>query len=119
MLRGPFADGSGVFAEHSFARTGRIQHNPVKNLRKTAGQLTRRCAGYNGVGDAETFDILRQNLSPFRVNLIGNEQSLSLHQSCDMGCFAAGSCRKIKHGLTGAGGQQFGCGHCGGLLNII
>ena len=115
----PVRDGGFFFAEHAFAGTGGIHQNAVKAVVEVLGQLLRRFVQNKSVGDTHALDVSGQYFCPGRVDLVADQQTLTLHSGSDLGGFAAGGGAQIQYSFAGLRVQQTDRSHGTGFLEII
>ena len=96
ILRTPFADGNGIFTEHTFTGTGNIGQYDIEE----AFQISKVCRiviGYHDTGMPPLRQILRQDLRTVTDHFICYQQAACRQYTAGMGRFSTGSGAKVKH----------------------
>ena len=112
----PVGHGGFFFSEHTFPGAGRIHQHPVKKTGIALRQIGRVFIGHQRIADRHALDVPGQNLRPFGIDLIAQQESFTLHPACDLGGLAAGRGTEVTYFFPRLGIQQGNRCHGTGLL---
>ena len=114
----PFADRRGLLAEHTLARTGRIDQDPVKPGGKPVRKHTGARADDRTVFHPQALDVLRKDPRPVIDIFIGDQNALPAHGRGELRGLSARRGAQIEHPFPRPRPEHGRGAHGGRLLHI-
>ncbi len=119
ILRAPHQESLLFLPEHSFPGAGSIHDYPVKKSGKPFRKLLRCLIRNHRVGNSHPLHILRENLRPPRIDLIGDQKSSSEKLSREHSTLSSRRRTQIQHLVAGLCARQRRHRHRTRLLQVV